>query len=424
MDVVATSKVPAWSVTPKTIEVMCALCILAFGAWFSGIGDDEIPLRWVIVSVILYSIPLIMQSVQQQVLKIYALWFGAFLVLQQVLSPFLKDPDFKTLPSNMDSQFVVTGSGLPGIQGFQHVTTDSNGFRVIPRVDYEEKKGIRIFAIGGSTTEQLILDDKSTWAFLLQEGLMRNLDVPVEVINTGVSGLRARHHLATLRHAVMYRPDVVLFLVGINDWNKDIRVHFGSRGYRTPRQNFRNSLLGNFMSRVNEWIAESNTGASATASSPREQKGEYYTKQNNSLAKADRRKYTPAQVSEEYIHDLELIAYTCKEQKIICVFITQPTGYSPLSGEEYRKSFWMTPPNEAYTLDLDSLTHISKLYNLYLTEFAKRHGFDLIDLASEVEPSHEHFYDDAHFNTNGSEHVATILVREVTRIMKNVKSTV
>lgn len=400
----------------RMISLLCALLIFAFGVLYSGIGDPEIPARWIILSVVLYAIPCMLQLVEWKALRIYSMWFGLFIVLQQVLSPLLKDQDFKTLPSNMDSQFIVTGSGLPGIHGSQRVTTDSKGFRVFPHVNYEEKNGIRIFAIGGSTTEQLILDDRSTWAFLLQEGLNYNLDVHTEVINTGVSGLRARHHLPTLRHVLKYRPDMALFLLGINDWNKDIRVHFGSREYRTPDQYFRDSLLGNLLSRVNEWIAENSSRTTATTASPREQRGEYYTSQNNSLAKPDRRRYFPARVSDEYAQDLESIATTCKKEKIACVFITQPTGYSMSVSQEYSKSFWMTPPNEDYTLDLESLNHISSLYNRYLHDFGERHGFHIIDLASHIEPSHENFYDDAHYNTNGSNHVANVLVRELTDV--------
>jgi hypothetical protein len=98
---------------------------------------------------------------------------------------------------------------VPGIEGVQRVTTDEKGFRVIPPVDYAAKRGLRVFAIGGSTTEEIGLDDRATWTHLLQENLEERLGRDVEVINTGVAGIRARHHLATLREVLRYRPDLV-----------------------------------------------------------------------------------------------------------------------------------------------------------------------------------------------------------------------
>jgi lysophospholipase L1-like esterase len=48
----------------------------------------------------------------------------------------------------------------------------------------------------------------------------------VEVVNTGVSGLRAQQHLATLRNIADLNPNLVLFLLGANDWNRHVVTHF------------------------------------------------------------------------------------------------------------------------------------------------------------------------------------------------------
>ena len=78
-----------------------------------------------------------------------------------------------------------TNIGIAGVAGIQRITTDTKGFRVTKNIDYESKSAFRIFAIGGSTTEQIFLDDKTTWTHLLQEKFSEHF--PVEVINTGVS---------------------------------------------------------------------------------------------------------------------------------------------------------------------------------------------------------------------------------------------
>jgi len=69
----------------------------------------------------------------------------------------------------------------------------------------------------------------------------------------------------------------------------------------------------------------------------------------------------------------------------------------------------MTPPNVKYTLDLESLIGISQLYNQRLLELATENNIHFCDLAKEIPPTTDYFYDDVHFNENGSRAVANVL---------------
>ncbi len=149
-------------------------------------------------------------------------------IANQALSPFifthLREKMLLTLPPNIDWHLRVVGDVMPGFDGVQHVTTDGKGFRTTPAIDYQQKPAgtSRVFAIGASTTEELYLDDRKTWTHLLQDGLATAMGTRVEVVNTGVSGLRSPHHLVTLNHIARYQPDLVLILMGVNDWNHQI----------------------------------------------------------------------------------------------------------------------------------------------------------------------------------------------------------
>src|SRR2546429_1164785 len=106
---------------------------------------------WAIASLVLFALPLALQLTRWVMVRTYALWLTAFLVLQALLTPQLHG-DFVTLPPQMRSTVDVRAD-LPGVPpGVRHITTDERGFRVNPRVDYQVKAGLRIFAIGGSTT--------------------------------------------------------------------------------------------------------------------------------------------------------------------------------------------------------------------------------------------------------------------------------
>ena len=69
----------------------------------------------------------------------------------------------------------------------------------------------------------------------------------------------------------------------------------------------------------------------------------------------------------------------------------------------------MTPPNVDYTLDLQSLIEVASTYNAALMKIALDNEINFCDLAKEVPPSEKYFYDDVHFNENGSERVAIVL---------------
>jgi len=142
---------------------------------------------WAIASLVLFAAPLALQWSRWVMVRTYALWFAAFLVLQALLTPWLRG-DFITLPRQMNSTIDVRAADLPGMPpGIRHVTTDEKGFRANPRVDYRAKHALRIYAIGGSTTEDILLDDESTWTHLVQENIVKQ-GKSAEIVNTGVSG--------------------------------------------------------------------------------------------------------------------------------------------------------------------------------------------------------------------------------------------
>ena len=82
-----------------------------------------------------------------------------------------------------------------------------------------ELNTLRVISIGGSTTAQPNVDDNKTWSNLVGEEISNFTDKNVEVINTGVMGLRAMHHYLSLKRTKIYKPDLIIFLMGINDWN-------------------------------------------------------------------------------------------------------------------------------------------------------------------------------------------------------------
>jgi hypothetical protein len=368
---------------------------------------DRESIVWAGLTIVLYGGPLLTQFMGPRWRYVGA-WVALFMIGQTMLTLALGPGDYRTLQPNLHQEVDVQ-AGLPGISGVQTITTDARGFRVTRPVDYARKAGFRVFAIGASTTEQIYLDDRSTWTHLLQEGLSARRRTTVEVVNTGLSGLRAVHHLATLQRIARDHPDLVVILIGLNDWNWHVTRTFTGQGYpdRTPDPNaefrrlfLRNSLLGNAVNALRR------RPAPASSIEHRVDRGEYYSAQRNSLARATRLSFRPSSVDPDYVRSLARLDEECRRQGVPCLFITQPSAYQPAATAEVRSGFWMTPPNQDYTLDFESMVAIADLYNRHLRDFAAAGRRTVCDAAPLMEPTLDNFYDDCHFNVRGTQRFA------------------
>jgi lysophospholipase L1-like esterase len=393
--------------TGTRFEWALALVVLLLGLYVS----QDAEARWVAIGVAVHALPLLSLILPWRVPRRVLLWYGVFLILQGVYSLHpARVSRYMHLPAHLELRFRVSGDILRGIEGLQEVRTDGRGYRVSAAVDYSASAPYRVFAIGASTTEQIYLGNVNTWTHLLQE----RLGPGTEVINTGASGLRAEHHLVTFHQIRRLHPDMAFFLVGVNDWNKHIREQFGSRFYQ--RSKFRDSLLADA---IRSGLPALRRRIEGEEDAPiRLETGDHYRDRIGALSRRPRtERWFPDDVAPDYRAAMERIASACRRTPVTCVFSSQPHGYAEPIDEAYKRQLWMTPPNEAFTLDLPSLIHVAGLYNEYLRQFSCDNGFHFIDLAAQMPPGFASFYDDVHFNEGGARRVAEVLAPEIGRIM-------
>jgi hypothetical protein len=187
-----------------------------------------------------------------------------------------------------------------------------------------------------------LLDDRGTWAYLLQENL-KGQGIPAEVINTGLSGVRAAQHLVMLRAIRGLHPDLAIFLVGANDWNHRIREQFGLREEQRVPPYFRHTLLGTFLTRFIVYPLKARMkGGVQEEQTIVIDAPEGYVKERRSLERPVRHTFRPAEVSAAYGR-LCTTSALCREIDLTCVFVTQPHGYSRSASPEFLAGFWMTP---------------------------------------------------------------------------------
>tara|TARA_Y100001970_G_C14054250_1_gene760644 strand:+ start:185 stop:1102 length:918 start_codon:yes stop_codon:yes gene_type:complete len=143
------------------------------------------------------------------------------------------------------------------------ITTDQKGNRVNKEINYLEKSQdtLRVFTIGASTTEEEGMDDSLTWSnnlIKLLESSSFNNKKNYEVINLGIGGLRTIHHYFTLKRNINLKPDLIIFLIGVNDWNFHIinsEESFLFSRFEVPFD-FRSSLLYKFFNKGYKQISK------------------------------------------------------------------------------------------------------------------------------------------------------------------------
>jgi len=306
--------------------------------------------------------------------------------------------------------------------GTHIINTDEKGYRTNKKINYKKKpdNSLRVITIGASTTEEYNTDDKKTWSNLLVEDLSKYTEKNIDLINMGMSGLRSKHHYVSLLRAKKYQPDVVVFLLGFNDWSHHILNR--EKSYLIPfyeiKYDFEKSFLHKIYKKVHRQISKlfikkkttekikklsSNLTTEETIES-------FLLPKSNSLEKRKIKKiFEPQNVSDEYNFWISHIVKECKKKQFTCFFIDQPTGYKKNVSEKLKKRFWMTPFYQDYTLSLDNLIEISSLYNNWLRQYIINNNLNFCSLSEKLEANTDNFFDDAHFAENGSEKVAKVL---------------
>ena len=306
--------------------------------------------------------------------------------------------------------------------GTHIITTDEKGYRTNKKINYKKKieNILRVITIGASTVEEYNTDDEKTWSSLLVKNLSSNANKEIELINMGMSGLRAKHHYISLIEAKKYQPDLIVLLLGLNDWN--YHIHKRNKVFLFPyfeiKYDFKKSPLHKIYTKFNRQInkifkkkklnsVEKKTAGNIT----NEERIISFHKLHASYANVEKKIETfyPEVVSQEYNFWMKQIFNECKKNKLNCIFADQPNAYKNSVSLELKNRFWMTPPYQKYTLTVENLEKISTLYNNWLKTNVNKNILNFCSLSEYFEPNFENFIDDAHFAENGSKKVAKVL---------------
>ncbi len=379
----------------------------------------------------IYSMPILHLLLRLRLGRYYVFLFSVFFALQAILPSLMRGEFFRAQPNFQ----VVMDYEKGAIRGFSpgphKISVDSMGFRTTKDVNYSDKgQRIRVATVGGSTTQMIDIDDRRTWSHHLQEILDREFQKDFEVINTGMAGLRAKQNAATLKYISNFSPDLVLILVGTNDWRRHIFnqvMGISGKSPAYPWENFsvKNSIFGKI---VKSFIDKRKRVEEDRQSRPvqvikfkagtqtEQQKQEDCAKGIDVKLPDD----FPKEVSEDFSDALESIRDTCKQRNLKCMLMTQPNGYKPEASGKFRQDLscnnrWSRPyvplpEGVTYVLrDVDRMGRITSFYNAYTNSFAEQSGLLFCDLDKGVPPEDTYFYDEVHFTEAGTKKVAEVV---------------
>ena len=321
-----------------------------------------------------------------------------------------------SFPANLRVR-LSTEEGLPGMDGSETTFSTNNvGLRgdslAMPKPDDE----LRVFVVGGSTTETLYLDDRQALTRILQDRLDTLVSGKrVKVYGAGKSGARSYDHIEMIAHRLVHLdPDALIVFAGINDLRAAM---YGRDFLMLPPALGAPDTEWSLMQLMRFAMTEFQLGRRLfSLLKPDEYRDavEQITLRSNFRRSVEMREALPVSVSpprtdvKRYRANLISIVGIARSHGIDLVFLTQATTWNSRVDSTIAKWHWMTGgPDSAYREE--ALDQAMEAYNDAVRAVAAEFDVPLLDLARLLPKSGEYFYDDVHFNPRGAETVGARL---------------
>jgi lysophospholipase L1-like esterase len=335
---------------------------------------------------------------------------------------------YRLQPALLKWQSLVAPGAMRGVTGVSHFTTEAHGIRGEP---YAADK-YNILAIGGSTTENLYLDDRENWPYLVERKLDRTAQGrPVWIGNIGVSGQSSPHHLYALRYFVpQLRIDTVIVVVGVNDLIIGLNRPDGPMLDPEDPEN-RTALMRRTFKQI-PLSAKPFPGNLATWSlveamreklrlrvsrDLQDNRGDIFPYRRRlywKLTKEIDRLPDLTSFLDFYEHNLIALIREARRQRVRLILATQPSIWHEPMSEESKRLLWMGvegrwgEPEARFSVDV--LMRGMALVNQRLLEVCAEQQVECVDLAGAMNGQEDFFFDDVHFTELGSRRVADLVV--------------
>ena len=282
---------------------------------------------------------------------------------------------------------------LPGFSGEPtSFTTNSIGFRGEELKDGE----LKVFALGGSTTECIYLDDDEHWPHLLQQ-YFREAGMKINVQNAGKSGDAIDDHIAMTAHRLIHlEPDVIIIYMGINDVFRLV-CNRNPLKYDVEKDHlpvFKHCLSETQLYRRLHNILSENGGKQQIGfESDYKDKVAY----SNSFPLSDS---VPSIDTAYFRKKVELLFNICKNASDATIYLIPQLTTWETQDTLLKKHHWMNEicgTRYRQNILADFMDELNKI----ITKTCVKHGINVVPV--KIAPISDYFYDDCHFNPKGAE---------------------
>ena len=318
-----------------------------------------------------------------------------------------------TLPANVS---VTYYPGHPDLEPSVTVRRNRLGLRGPELVD-RTGRGLSILTVGGSTTESSYFRHERSWPGQLAARLSENFG-SVWLNNAGLDGHSTFGHVVLLRdHLVALNPDVIVFLIGVNDIGLDRPQRFdrdqvNSLGLSSPKQFVRS--LAKFSDvaalTLNGWrtFAAWRQGL-LRGQTPSVNVGDASTRRALPPSPARVQELTRSELLEGFASRIfELIAL-CDRNGIYPIVVTQPFVAADRQVDRTYEGMSGLTAAENW--------HVLEAYNDVTRSVVGARNASLVDLASLMPHRRAYFTDLIHFSQAGANEVARLLYAKLCSIL-------
>jgi len=330
-----------------------------------------------------------------------------------VADPFAKYKNSAPLDNQfIESQFPRKASytfeiepDLPLMDSAATFTTNNMGFRGDSLISPKPGDEYRIFIVGGSTTENLFIDDMIGFERQIQEKLQsENPSKRIKVYNAGKSGDASPDHLAMLSQRLVHlNPNLVILFPGINDLNRlaagNDYLHFPVKSteiecnWKVDLKFFFSNfqLIRRLINVMNPEEENARKAIFLTTNYKDKVKEVQGLPLESTLPDFD---------ISIYVRNIQSFIGVCKSQNIDLLLLTQTYTWGSREKNNLSKAHWMVGigdkryPEDVLALRLGEM-------NQAIIDLAEKDAVDLLDLERLIPKTKAYFYDDCHFNKGG-----------------------
>lgn len=265
---------------------------------------------------------------------------------------------------------------------------DSNGY-VFPS-EIHKNPDIKIFFIGGSTTECAAVDQNSRFPYLTGRNLEKSTGYKINSINSGVSGNNSLHSIDILINKIIpEKPDLIVFMHNINDVSTLVHTgtYWNDNRYRSPIIKQWNNILNYRVCLPNSRLIRNTIPYISLVMLPTLfesdcQEELFY----DEWSESDEPLFTDtAEFVQAFRKNINTFISVCRINNIEPVLMTQPSNFE--NGGQIVPAF---------------SKFLHSLFNAEIKKAACDNKILLIDLAENFSDKKMYFFDVIHFSDKGS----------------------